>query len=351
MTDRKKKILFKTGNILPVKRPIYGIALLVEYGKNKGASVERLLEDTRIEPDHLNDPDKLITTDQELNVIRNLVRLVPDPGIGLELSRNATVSANAHITIPAMFCDTFQEAIHLMFKYIEISLSYFQYSLSVENNLAFLKLKELFDYGELQRVVFELELSAIYSISKNILGEPIALKKIDVAYPRPQYAPFYQEMFCCPISFDADEHAMIFDSRLLSKQLPQANALVRDAYEKECRRVLARIRGQGTTVEKISHELLILGKNIPSFQKLAGRLNMSPRTLRRRLTAERTSYKSLINSFLKEKAVELLDDTDYSLEKIAEELGYSSASNFCHAFKNWTGQTPSGYREKKTDPA
>ncbi|MFZ5573432.1 MAG: AraC family transcriptional regulator [Thermodesulfobacteriota bacterium] len=342
---------FSSGNRTTVKRPIYGVALLSEYVKGRGGGPEPLLEGSGIRAEDLNDHAKLITVQQELTVIKNLVRLLPDPRLGLEIARNTTVSANAYITIPAMFCDTFLDAIRLMFEYIELSLANFRYTLLVDAGKAVLHMKELFDFGEFRRIVFELELASVYSIGTNILGEPLVLKTIHIAYPPPAYASFYQELFRCPIAFNARRHEIIFDSRYLSRRLPQANPLVRDAYEKECKRAHARIREQGGVLEKIRHELLIQGRDVISFQKLAGRLNMSPRTLRRHLAAENSSYKSLVNDFLKSKALGLLENTDYSLEKIAEELGYSSASNFCHAFKSWTGHPPSSYRRKKPDPA
>ncbi len=347
MTKPIQKLYLTSGNQLPVRRPVYGVALLVEYAKGQGICADLLLEGTKIHTDDLHDPSKLITVDQELQVIKKVVRLMPSPRIGLEIARNTTVSANVHVAVPAMCCDTFLDAILLLFKYIELSLSYFQYSLSVENDLARLTMKELFHFKDLQRIIFELELASIFAISKNILGEPLVLRKIKIAYPKPDYASFYEELFACPIFFHADAHVMMFDSSYLSRPLPQANALVRNAYEKECRRALARMREQGSTLEKIRHELLIQGKDIPSFEKLAQRLGMSPRTLRRHLTAENASYKALVNDFLKTKAIELLEQTHHSVEKIAEELGYSTASNFCHAFKNWTGLTPSGFRERK----
>lgn len=342
----KKKILFTSSTVMPVKRPIYGVSLLTEYAKNQGVLVDDVLAGTRIKSDDLHDHDKMILVDQELTVIKNLVALIPNPVIGLDIARNTTVGANAHITIPAMFCDTFQEAIVLMFNYIGLSLSYFQYTLSVENHLAHLKMVELFNFEEYRRIIFELELSALYSISKNVLGEPLELKKMHVAYPKPEYAPFYQSLFNCPISFDAEEYVLIFDSAYLDRPLPQANPLVKNAYEKECIKILERVKELNTTIEKILHEFLIHEKIIPSFQTIARRLNMSPRTLRRRLTDEHSSYKSLIAGYLENKAIQLLCQSDFSIEKIAEELGYSSPSNFCHAFKKWTGRTPSSYREK-----
>lgn len=278
---------------MPLKRPIYSVALLVDYVREQGGNVNKLLADTGIQTDDLNNHDMMISIGQEMAVMKNLVSLIPNPRTGLEMAQNAPLSANARITIPAMFCRTFLDAILLMFRYIEISLAHFQYELFVENNLAFLRMKELINFGDLRRFIFELELSAILSISKIILGEPLVLKKINIAYPKPEYASFYQELFRCPCSFDADDHMIIFDSSHLYRRLPHANALAKDEYEKECKRAYDHLSKQGTTLEKVHHELFILGKDIPPFKQLASQLNMSPRTLRRHLKAEGTSYKAL----------------------------------------------------------
>jgi len=42
----------------------------------------------------------------------------------------------------------------------------------------------------------------------------------------------------------------------------------------------------------------------------------------------------------------LLTETPLSVELIAEQLGYSDASNFAKAFKGWNGMSPSEFRQK-----
>jgi AraC-like DNA-binding protein len=75
-------------------------------------------------------------------------------------------------------------------------------------------------------------------------------------------------------------------------------------------------------------------------------MNISPRTLRRRLIGEKTSYKSLVEDIRKNKAIDLLQTTTQSTQQIAAELGYSDLSNFYRAFKRWTGRNPGFYRKE-----
>jgi len=75
-------------------------------------------------------------------------------------------------------------------------------------------------------------------------------------------------------------------------------------------------------------------------------MNIAPRTLKRRLNEEGTSYRALAAGILKEKAIHLIQTTSRPLEEIAAELGYKAPQNFYRAFKSWTGQRPSSFRKR-----
>lgn len=71
---------------------------------------------------------------------------------------------------------------------------------------------------------------------------------------------------------------------------------------------------------------------------------MTPRTLRRRLDQEGTSFKRLMEEAKRRDALRLLDDYDLDVQRVAALLGYQDPANFTRAFRQWTGQTPSQYR-------
>ena len=71
---------------------------------------------------------------------------------------------------------------------------------------------------------------------------------------------------------------------------------------------------------------------------------MEPRTLRRRLEAQGTSYRLILAEVRRRLAIEYLRKTRMTTEEIASRLGYSEAANFRHAFARWTGKSPHDYR-------
>jgi AraC-like DNA-binding protein len=88
----------------------------------------------------------------------------------------------------------------------------------------------------------------------------------------------------------------------------------------------------------------LLASDDASLESIASQLELSPRTLRRRLAAEGVSFSTLVEQSRRDEALRLLRSSRLSVEDVARQLGYTNASTFVRAFHRWTGQTPKQYR-------
>ena len=344
--SRADSIHLTSSPTLPYFRSVNGIAILARYVEKYGIHVNTLLTGSGLHPRDLDDPEMFVTPEQELAVMRKILFLVPDPKIGLIIGQQYHVGVQGKLGAAAIFSDTGLEAITMFFKYIALTLTYFQYELHVKDKLAFVNVRELIDLKDLRVFVCEREFVSIYRIVSDILKAPIPVNEIRFAYPKPSYASFYEGVFHCPVKFNAPEHRIIFDSTLLSMPLPMSNPIARKTYEQECKQMCQRLKVKETITDQIRQEILFKEESVPSFTQLSRHLNLSPRTLRRRLTDEKTSYKSLVADIRKKKALDWLKTSDCPLETIATRLGYSDISNFYRAFKRWTGRNPGFYRKE-----
>jgi len=84
--------------------------------------------------------------------------------------------------------------------------------------------------------------------------------------------------------------------------------------------------------------------NTPSLRAIASAMHVSPRTLKRQLAAEGTSFTKIEDEERREKALFLLGSPRLSLKEIADRLGYANLANFSRAFQRWTGHTPGEHR-------
>src|SRR6202022_3116053 len=86
-----------------------------------------------------------------------------------------------------------------------------------------------------------------------------------------------------------------------------------------------------------------------NFERVAGHLKMSSRTLRRKLEQEGTSFRELIDELRAHAAIKYVRDTNLTIEDIAFALGFSDAAAFRHAFRPWTKSAPHEYRRGRID--
>ncbi|WP_162932243.1 helix-turn-helix transcriptional regulator [Solimonas sp. K1W22B-7] len=86
------------------------------------------------------------------------------------------------------------------------------------------------------------------------------------------------------------------------------------------------------------------GDGYPTLARMASRMCMSPRTLKRRLRAHGVRFRQLLDGARFRESARLLEDSELTVEQIALRLGYSSPANFSRAFRRWAGHPPGAYR-------
>ena len=108
-----------------------------------------------------------------------------------------------------------------------------------------------------------------------------------------------------------------------------------------------KIEGQGHMYSDLVYEIVIgPPENFSGIEFVAAHLQISCRTLRRRLSEERTSFRQIINRVRNERALYYLSSSAHTVGEIATILGYTSFGNFCHAFRRWNQETPIEYRRR-----
>ena len=87
------------------------------------------------------------------------------------------------------------------------------------------------------------------------------------------------------------------------------------------------------------------GKTSLSAEEVAALCRWNKRALERKLAAQGTTLRAVVNELKREAATEALAATDQSIAQIATSLGFSDPTGFARSFKRWTGQSPRGYRK------
>ncbi|HYO64674.1 MAG TPA: AraC family transcriptional regulator [Archangium sp.] len=86
------------------------------------------------------------------------------------------------------------------------------------------------------------------------------------------------------------------------------------------------------------------------LSRVASALELSPRTLQRRLVAHGSSFRELVEQVRKELALSLATGTQRSIGELAFLLGDNERTRVVRAFRRWTGTTVGRYRERCSPP-
>jgi len=86
--------------------------------------------------------------------------------------------------------------------------------------------------------------------------------------------------------------------------------------------------------------------NSLGIENAAQQTGISPKTLKRKLLQDNTSYSEIVEQLRFELAQSKLKNSEAPIQTIARELGYEHHANFTRAFKRMSGITPQEYRKQ-----
>jgi AraC-like DNA-binding protein len=152
------------------------------------------------------------------------------------------------------------------------------------------------------------------------------------------------------VEFDAGIMQWHFDAALLKENCPNANPITARMCAEFCHRMLQSFNAdEPELVRTVRLACLNSIGGFPSVEDVAGQMNVSPRTLHRRLAESGYGYQVILDDVRRRVAEEYLRNTALSVDEIAARTGFSEASNFRKAFKKWTRELPADYR-RRTSP-
>ena len=135
---------------------------------------------------------------------------------------------------------------------------------------------------------------------------------------------------------------------MLDLRLVFADPIMAKACERKCEAILEQMSDTGSKVDEIRRVILMLPGDSRNLSSVAAEMNISTRTVRRRLTAEQKTFRSVLDEIRLKLATDYLESTKLAVEDISQLLGFSDPSNFRKAFKKWTGIPPGSFRDSPT---
>lgn len=292
----------------------------------------------------LQDPERRFSTKTLVRVVTHSENTTGVHSIGLNAGENFRPDTFGDIGQAIMFCRSLRQVVMVNRCYQPITQQFGRSSLKIKNKEAWI-LWHCDTAPEQARVITDAIMANHAQFGRWLTWDHS--KKINAMHFRhkkPSYAQLYEELFGCPIYFEQEQDAMVVNFDFIDAPLPQANAGMLAQVRQKLDIQLEALDAPMTCSDQVADYIeSVLARGAPTLEGIAAEFRLSPRTLRRRLLNEQSSYRDILETLRHEKCEHYMFDNDVPLFKISELLGYSEQSAFNHAFKTWYGKTPKMY--------
>lgn len=271
-----------------------------------------------------------------------------DPMLGLHLGQTISPKHLGVLGYVLLSCGTLGAALQRLQQYHQ--LIYDVNPMEMTNSGSKITLVWGQTMGRPGPLVDETAISALVQFCRDIIAKP-NYSPVSVAFinPTPPTTKPYQEYFGCPVEFEQAETRVTIELADLQTPLRTADSALIQILEQQANAMLSELPSYNSTPFSTEIQALVvsqLHQSEPSAASIADLLNVTTRTLNRRLATEKTSFRHILQQTRHQLAMDYLQDPRLQLAEIALLLAYSEQSAFNRAFKAWQGQTPAQYRRQ-----
>ncbi|MCP5163068.1 MAG: AraC family transcriptional regulator ligand-binding domain-containing protein [Hahellaceae bacterium] len=314
------------------------LAVAAEYG----LSSEQILQEAQISSAEIRSEIGItrVAFEQLLDVID---AHIGDQGAGLSMGWRLPPTAFGSLGQAVLASDTLGNALRLCERFWNLFGMAMTCQLEVSDELCTFEVKALnLVLSRHQQMVLESTIASIWRCCLLLLPELKSQAEIWFCFPEPPYVGMASKLLG-KVCYDKPTTRIGFPAFQLNTPLSMHNPFGLKSAVEQCEKDIAMSR-YPRVANSVQRELTLGPDGYPDFTKIAARLCVSPRTLRRHLNHEGIHFQALLNAVRKEDALRMLSNTTLEIQQIAQLLGYQEPANFTRAFKQWMGITPVRFR-------
>jgi len=331
-----------------LRHPMYATRLLCEVANERGVPTADVLTGTGICADDLDEPEAVITAWDEIVAVRRLLARLPDDvGVGVDVGSRFKLTHAGLLGFAAMSCATLREMFDIDMRYFSLTMLHIDLKLFDGAQDCVLELDVDHLPADVRRFFIERDLAAIVSTIGAFAYEVVEryADKVtaEVSLDKDVLSPLLTLVPVENISFERAHTRLHFPRAMFDEPLPQADAHTLELCMAQCDVLMQRNERRRGITAVVRSKLFRKSGGFPTLPEVAAELDVHPRTLRRQLAEEGTSFRALLNEARSTLAVDLLCNVGLNVEEVSKRLGYTDTSTFCHAFKRWHGVPPSAY--------
>ena len=313
--------------------------------KANGHNPKPVFVEAGLDLSKLKDEDARYSVDSITRLHETVIEVTGDPCFMLKLADHWHPSHLHALGYGWLASPSLKDAFKRLIRYYDIAaISVEQVSFEEETG------------GYLYRVDFPRESHSFHATEEDSLmvltlamcrisaGETLNPLRVKLLRNAPPCADEFNRHFGTRVEFSSGELSMLLPAHQVEMELPTANTSLARACDQIIDQYLARL-DRTHIVNQVRTKLVeLMPSGSVTEYAIARVLNMSVRSLQRRMKGEGTTFKQVTDETRRELARSYIRDKHTSINEITYLLGYSDPANFSRAHKRWTGMTPTESR-------
>ena len=320
---------------------------LLSLLEKSGVSPEQLFKELRRRGVTASSPGQAAFAGSEAMVLlETAVELAGDPRLVIRLGQQLGIASYGSFGFALMSCANLRESVQLLLRYGQVLFQPSWTALEHEGGLL-LRANITLGTPARQQLVTELSFSNLVAVGRSLSkNQVVEGAEVQLSYSRPSHSACYKSAFEVPVTFDCEHSQLFLPAQALDTPVKTANRSEHVVFHQQCEEMLRGLNSVEKTTAAVRQQLMESAGDFLNIAQVAERLHVSERTLRRRLEAESTSFRSTFDEIRDVLAREYLAETELTVAEIAHLLNYAETVNFRRAFVRWNGMTPSEYRHR-----
>lgn len=330
-----------------ILHPIAISQVMLNFAASYGVSADTCLLGTGIEPEQLSDAETLIRREQEMRLVENLMLALPEePALGFKLGLQYNVSTFGIWGFALRTSPTLYQALQHALRYLPLSTAYCRMGILHDGETLGISM----DASEIPRHLREFLLARDMATATNLVREislsGVHVQDMTLRVPVLEHAEVIESLCGIRPRLGCEYNALLLPRSEADKPLTTFDPHLVRMLDEQCRQQLERRQQSGLTGQV---RALLLGQLglVAGIDDVAQALALSPRSLRRKLDAEGTTFRQIHEAERRQLSAQLLASTQMTLDEMAIHLGYSDTASFTRAFRRWHGMSPGEYRKQQ----
>ena len=330
----------------PLTIAVTSALAMVRTASARGVETADLLGDAGLTPDVLEDPDARIPGPTVMALWNALRARAADPA--LQLTAPGTLPFGAYRIIDYLVAasatvgegiDRFARFFGLIADAVTLRIEHAEDEHCLHLAMA--------DGRAVPPIYVDYVFAALVVRIRMRIRPDLRVLRVELRQPEPASTAPYFETFGAPVLFGASADRLCFAADQWNAPTVSADAALARMLEEHARILARRIpTGASDFSMHVRKAIAAAPAEGGSAEHVARALNVSVRTLQRRLEASGTTFRELSETVRGQLAEGYLSDPRVSIAEVAFLLGFSDQTSFNRAFRRWTGQSPGRWRRR-----